>query len=192
MMSIADLLNRAKVCIEAGENNLHQPAENIAAASEQGATQRKIAEVVGKSAAWVNGLLKWRLAGYPATAFGPQAKASRARADHVQSTEQQKPKQAQASAARAQADKAKAAAAKAKADAAKAKADAARAKANARKARDDYFSNLFHGPKKKIHSDPRELLVKSLGMLGSEHQGERDPAACMAEKQRKKTRYELG
>lgn len=99
MMSIADLLNRAKVCIEAGENNLHQPAENIAAASEQGATQRKIAEVVGKSAAWVNGLLKWRLAGYPATAFGPQAaKASRARADHVQSTEQQKPKQAQASA----------------------------------------------------------------------------------------------
>jgi hypothetical protein len=122
MKSIADLLNRAKVCIEAGENNLHQPAENIAAASEQGATQRKIAEVVGKSAAWVNGLLKWRLAGYPATAFGPQAKASRARADHVQSTEQQKPKQAQASAVRAQADKAKAAAAKAKADAATAKA----------------------------------------------------------------------
>jgi hypothetical protein len=60
------------------------------------------------------------------------------------------------------------------------------AKADARKARDDYFSNLFHGPKKKIHSDPRELLVKSLGMLGSEHQGERDAAACMAEKQRKK------
>jgi hypothetical protein len=43
-MSIADLLNRAKVSIEAGEDHLHQAAEDIAAASIQGATQREIAE----------------------------------------------------------------------------------------------------------------------------------------------------
>jgi hypothetical protein len=67
-MSIDDLLNRAKVNIEAGEDRLHRAAEDIAAATEQGATQRKIAETIGKSVAWVNGLLKWRLAGYPAKA----------------------------------------------------------------------------------------------------------------------------
>jgi hypothetical protein len=61
MSEVDDLLNRAKLSIEAG---VHEAAEDIAAASEQGATQRKIAEAVGKSAAWVNGLLKWRLAGY--------------------------------------------------------------------------------------------------------------------------------
>jgi hypothetical protein len=61
MSKVDDLLNRAKLSIEAG---VHEAAEDIAAASEQGATQRKIAEAVGKSAAWVNGLLKWRLAGY--------------------------------------------------------------------------------------------------------------------------------
>jgi hypothetical protein len=41
-------------------------------------------------------------------------------------------------------------------------------------------------PKKKIHSGPRSLLVKSLGMLGSDHAGERDNAARAAERQRKK------
>jgi hypothetical protein len=84
----ADLLIRAKANIEAGVGHLRQAAEHIAAASEQGATQRQIAETVGKSAAWVNGLLKWRSAGYPSTAFGPQAKASRGR---VQATKQRRP-----------------------------------------------------------------------------------------------------
>jgi hypothetical protein len=198
-MSIADLLGRAKSSIDAGENYLHQAAEDIAAATEQGATQRKIAETVGKSAAWVNQLLRWRQAGYQDTAFGPQSKVKR---DRVQATEQKtrrKPatdnEQARAQTARARADKAKADAAKAKADAAKAKADAAKANAdarkadaNARKARDEWFTGMMRGrpnPKKKVHSGPRERLVKSLGILGSDQAGERDAAALMVEKLRK-------
>ena len=35
-----------------------------------------------------------------------------------------------------------------------------------------------------IHNGSRELLIKMLGMLGSEHAGERAAAALMAEKQR--------
>ncbi len=201
-MSISDLLNRAKLSIGAGEDHLHQAAEDIAVASEQGATQRKIAETVGKSAAWVNGLLKWRLAGYPATAFGPQRAASRAAfrpSEQRKSEEAERPastrEQAQRDAAKLQADEAKADAAaakaraqQAKADAATARADASRARADARKARDDMFSDLMgrNRKKRKIHSGPRELLVKSLGMLGSDHAGERDAAACTVERLRKK------
>jgi hypothetical protein len=83
--------------------------------------------MVGKSAAWVNRLLKWRQCGYQDTAFGPQAKASRARA-HVQTTKHQR----------------------------------------------------------KLNREQRETLVKSLGMLGSNHPGERDAAALAVEKQRTK------
>jgi len=135
MMTITELLSRAKHAIESGETSLHAAAEDIASAQEQGATQRQIAEAVGKSPAWVNRLLKWRESGYQdATAFGPQAKASRQRAERVQATEQKKQKpattseQAQATAARARAETAKAEAARAKADAQKAKAEAAKAK----------------------------------------------------------------
>jgi hypothetical protein len=76
---IIDLLNGAKAAIDAGEKFLHVAAESIAKAAEQGATQRQIAAAVGKSQPWVNGLLQWRIAGYPETAFGPQKEASRAR-----------------------------------------------------------------------------------------------------------------
>ena len=51
MITITELLGRAKRAIETGENSLHDAAEDIAAAQEQGATQRQIAEAVGKSAA---------------------------------------------------------------------------------------------------------------------------------------------
>jgi hypothetical protein len=91
MMTVTELLGRAKHAIESGENSLHAAAEDIAAAQEQGATQRQIAEAVGKSAAWVNRLLQWRESGYhDGTAFGPQAKASRQRARCLQATEQNK------------------------------------------------------------------------------------------------------
>ncbi len=126
-MTITDLLRRAKHEIESGEASLHDAAEDIAAAAEQGATQRQIAEAVGKSPAWVNRLLRWRETGYQDTAFGPQAKASRQRA-HVQASKQEK----------------------------------------------------------EIHSRPRNLLVKALGMLGSNHDGERANAAVVVENQRAK------
>lgn len=77
-MTLAELLSRAKHAIESGETSLFAAAEYIAAAQDQGASQRQIAKAVGKSAAWVNRLLKWRQGGYrDATAFGPQTKAGR-------------------------------------------------------------------------------------------------------------------
>jgi len=44
-------------------------AEDIARACDQRATQREIAEGVGKSPAWVNRLLKWREGGYVGAPF---------------------------------------------------------------------------------------------------------------------------
>jgi hypothetical protein len=201
LMTPTELLGRAKRAIESGENSLHSAAEDIAAAQAQGATQRQIAEAVGKSAAWVNRLLAWRQSGYrDGTAFGPQAKASRERAKCVQSNEQKKQnpattsEQVQAAAARARAETAKAEAARAKADAQRAKAEAAKAKADARTARAEekakaysFFGGAFGGTtEKKIHSGARELLVKALGMLGSDQAGVRANAAVVVEKQRAK------
>ena len=101
MITITKLLDRAKQAIESGETSLHAAAEDIAAAREQGATQRQIGEAVGKSAAWVNRLLKWRQSGYQDdTAFGPQAKARRLRAQRVESPEQKKKKNPQPRASR--------------------------------------------------------------------------------------------
>jgi hypothetical protein len=119
-VTIEELLSRGKQAIETGEKSMRAAAEDIAAAQAQGATQRQIASAVGKSAAWVNQLLRWRESGYhDQTPFGPQAKASRQRA-RVQATEQKEPKpattseQAEAAAARARAETAEAEATKAK------------------------------------------------------------------------------
>jgi hypothetical protein len=84
--SIDELLSRAALNIINGQNHFREAAEDIAAAAERGASQRKIAAGVGKSAAWVNALLQWRAGGYQDTPFGPAVKASRERAA-VQSTE---------------------------------------------------------------------------------------------------------
>jgi hypothetical protein len=202
MLSVTDLLSRARLAIESGETSLRAAAEDIAAAQEQRATQRQIAEAVGKSAAWVNRLLNWRKSGYQGTAFGPQSKASRQRAERVQATERKNQKQpattserVQAAAERARAQSAKAEAAKAKAEAHKAKADAAKATADARRAEAEakakakayrFFGSGFDNDaeEKKVPSGPRELLVKALGMLGSDHDGECLNAARAAEKQR--------
>jgi len=132
------LLREAKKAIDAGENFMHVAAEKIADAAEQGATQRKIAEDVGKSAAWVNTLLQWRLGGYQGSCFGPQAKAKRVKAERAKTehTErvfsQTKHDPASMTEAQAQAATAKAHADFAKAEADKAKAEAAKAKANER------------------------------------------------------------
>jgi hypothetical protein len=199
-MTIEENLDCAKRHIEAGETNLRAAAEHLAAARKQGASQRQMAGRLGKSPPWVNRLLKWHDDGYgDETPFGPQAKASRQRAKGVQATERKKQKpattseQARAAAARARAEQAKAEAQKARADAAKAKADAAKAKAEARKAtveeearmHDAFRAAFGMAEKKPLHSGPRELLVKALGMLGSDHAGERDNAARMIEKLRR-------
>jgi hypothetical protein len=82
----AQLLNRAKTLIEAGERSLrkglqslHDAAEALAIAKEEhGASQREMAKFVGKSLGWVNALLQWRLGGYKETSpFGPTTKKGR-------------------------------------------------------------------------------------------------------------------
>jgi hypothetical protein len=71
--TVTELLSRATRSIDSGESSLRAAAEDLAAAQAQGATQRQIAEAVGKSAGWVNRLLQWRETGYrDGTAFGPQ------------------------------------------------------------------------------------------------------------------------
>ena len=103
------------------------------------------------------------------------------------------------SAAIALAHAAQAKAAKAEAKAAKARAEAERATEEAirkgeslqeRTEKDDADTRAAdpHVDRHEcsIHSSPRELLVKALGMLGSDQAGERASAALVAEKQRAK------
>jgi hypothetical protein len=80
----AKLLKRAKAAIEAGEQSLQEAAEALGLAEEDhSATQREMAEAVGKSASWVNKLLKWRRSGYKEhSPFGPTTK--RGRVEHAQ------------------------------------------------------------------------------------------------------------
>jgi hypothetical protein len=52
------LLTRAKQLIESSDTSLRGAAEHIAAAQAQGASQRQIADNIGKPASWVNRLLR--------------------------------------------------------------------------------------------------------------------------------------
>jgi predicted transcriptional regulator len=102
----AALLSRAKAAIEAGDQSLHDAAEALAIAQQDfNATQREIAEAVGKSAAWVNRLLQWQGEGCAGSPFGPGSKAGRERQKRVQSTEQQAPLKVDADNSEASAEK---------------------------------------------------------------------------------------
>jgi len=118
-------------------------------------------------------------------------KAANAR-DNRLSRERRKTENAAKSDARARADEAKAEAQAAKARASQARAEAAQARAEARAKRDHFRSKIhetvFGGRGRKVEMDAktRETLVKALGMLGSEHDGEVLAAARMVEKVRRK------
>jgi hypothetical protein len=201
--SIQAHLQVAKRAIASGENDLRRAAEHIAMAYEEGASQRLIASSIGKSPAWVNRLLSWRESSYPDdTPFGPQSKASRERA-RVQATERtdtrKKSKkgkvQDELAAALALAKAAKSEAAKAKAEAQRATDEAMRFKAEAIRERiraENAYADAcaadphFDRHECSIHNGTRELLVKALGMLGSDHPGERASAALVAERLRAK------
>lgn len=196
-LSVAALLSRAKASIAGyylGVTSLRSAAEDVAAAQAQGATQSEIAATIGKSQPWVNRLLQWRTGGYQDTAFGPESKAKRERSAKYQATDKSSAKPKPSSEARFNAEAAKAEAAKAKAQAAKAKADAARARsenakarADARRAQHEAFANLFGRRESKVmNARARDVLVKALGMLGSDSDGEVLNAARVAEKQRRK------
>ena len=74
-MSVTKLLTEAKRAIAAGEGHLRKAAELIAKARTAGATQRQIAERVGKSQSWISQLLAWRKSGYKGGAFERSHKA---------------------------------------------------------------------------------------------------------------------
>jgi predicted transcriptional regulator len=104
----ADLFSHAKDAIEAGDQSLHAAAEALALAQEDfKASQREIAEAVGKSPAWVNRLLRWRCEGYVGSPFGPGSRAGRERRKPVQSTEQRAPDRVDADKAEASAERGK-------------------------------------------------------------------------------------
>jgi hypothetical protein len=75
----AEVLSRAKAAIEAGESR-RVIAERLARAQEDfHASQREIGRAIGRSASWVNHLLKWRQSGYnQRSPFGPTTRAGRA------------------------------------------------------------------------------------------------------------------
>jgi hypothetical protein len=74
-MSVTKLLTEAKRAIAAGESHLRKAAELIVKARTAGATQRQIAERVGKSQSWISQLLAWRKSGYKGGAFERSHKA---------------------------------------------------------------------------------------------------------------------
>lgn len=206
----AEIVSAEQVLAKADETaNQHYraAADLIADAQKQNASQRKIAKDVGKSAAWVNQLLRWGKEGYLDSPFGTQSRAARARmkersgaTEHDQKEptsvekadgegERGKTNKDKIAEAKAEARNAKAEAEKARAEAKKAEADAAKARANAERwktraktqtspSRDAIAAN--------VERDDRERLVKLLGLMGSDHDGECLNAARKAEKLRKK------
>jgi hypothetical protein len=75
----ADLLQRARDAIDAGEQRLREAAEGLGLAHElHGASQAEMARAIGKSEAWVSYLLQWRRSGYKGDSpFGPRTKVGR-------------------------------------------------------------------------------------------------------------------
>jgi hypothetical protein len=103
----ADLLSRAKDAIEAGDQSLHDAAEALALTQDFKASQREIADAVGKSVAWVNRLLQWRRQGFVGTPFGPGSKARRERQKSVQAPEPRAPRKIDADNAETSTEKCK-------------------------------------------------------------------------------------
>ena len=168
MVSVGELLSRAKAAIASGERSIHDAAEYIAAARSEGATQRTIAAKIGKSAAWVNRLLAWRDSGYIGdAAFG---RAQRKRIG-VQPAEH-KAKSAAAGDRHTEASQ-----------------GGQKQRSNVQEPNFDWAwlrDEIAHLEPKAISDAPRDVLVKMLGMLGSDHAGEVVAAARAAEKQRLK------
>jgi hypothetical protein len=74
-----EVLNRARAALETGEG-LRNIAERLAGAKQDfHMSQREIGRTLGRSASWVNRLLKWRQSGYKQfSPFGPTTRAARA------------------------------------------------------------------------------------------------------------------
>jgi hypothetical protein len=94
MKELDKLHENARLAIEsaerAAEPDLRKAAEYLAQAAKLGASQRKSAKAIGKSAAWVNMLLKWHKAGFDGSSpfHPPDPKRS---SDEHGSTESRQP-----------------------------------------------------------------------------------------------------
>src|SRR4051812_23233821 len=83
----SDLFSRAKDAIETGDQSLQHAAQALTLAQEDfEASQREMADAIGKSVAWVNRLLTWKKEGCVGSPFGPASKKSREQRKRVQST----------------------------------------------------------------------------------------------------------
>ena len=204
---IENLLSNAKAEIVSAEQVLavadetatqhyRAAADRIADAQKQGASQRKIAKEVGKSLGWVNRLQRWRKEGYLDSPFGPQSSAARLRKKkrsgateqhHNGSASPEKNGQADGEGGSAKANKDKMAEAKAEARKAKAEAEEAKAEAEKWKARAKaQAASSGASVAANVEAEDRDRLVKLLGMLGSDQDGECVSAARKAEKLRKR------
>jgi hypothetical protein len=201
---IEALHDKARRAIESGEKafgeRAREAAQYLAEARKLGAKQQESASAIGKSVGWVNALLKWHDGGYKTDCPFPRAvrreriqpaeRAKRSSHGPPTSAEEARARTARATAeqAKAEAQKAKAEASKARAEAKKARSENSKAQAEARAKLKEAFAKMYFSwgepEKKKIHSGARELLIKALGMLGSDHAGERANAALIVEKQR--------
>jgi hypothetical protein len=189
ILSAEQLLAKAD---ETANQHYRVAADRIADAQKQKASQRQIAKDIGKSAAYVNQLSRWRKDGYLDSPFGPQSKAARLRKkkrsvapehDQKESASGKNDPQADDEGAGTKVNKEKKAEVqaevrKAKAEAEKAKADADKWKKKAKAAAQG------SAPVPNFDPDDRDRLVKFLGMLGSDQDGERLNAAHKAEKLR--------
>ena len=174
---IPELLTRAKQSIESGVSAFRAAAEYLADAQELGVSQRQLADEVGKSAAWVNALLKWRERGYPdGTPFRPQAKARPRLVKAVQETEQNGWEATDRPAITH--EQVEITASGSLLDTAMVEADTP-VEAEVAK-REDVAApdaTTTSRPKVKLSSAQRGLLVNTLGALGSSKPGVRDHAA---------------
>jgi hypothetical protein len=175
--AVSELLSKAKDAIASGDRSYREAAEYIADAQAQGATQRTIAAKLGKSAAWVNRLLAWRAGGFIGDAFD---RAHRKR--FVQPAEQ----------TAESADHAESAAFDS-AESADSEADEAERRFNEwfiRTSHQRQRVNMFdfYGIRRLRFAEAkdRDILVRALGMLGSDQPGEVLNAARVVEKQRRK------
>ena len=193
--SITELLSCARTEIAAGKEWYRKAAGYIAAAQAQGATQASIAKELGKSQPWVARLLRWHREGCVGEAFGRGHHRERERADYYPGNNQDLSEDDQAQVKAAQA-------AARKKDRkflfdmfidemnrrVEAEKKVKRLEAENLKL---LMANLQSGTQRPaakaapavspIDHDTRDRLVKFLGMLGSNGDGEVVNAARMAE-----------
>jgi hypothetical protein len=208
IVAVDSHLEQAIDCIARGESSMREAAEHIDEARrlDNKLTQHAIAARIGKSVAWVNVLIRWKAEGYKSeTPFGPQSKASRKKAAAFQATKQPPekvtPERLLREKARAERDTANASAAEARAKAAEVGArsipspgphgevsdGAFRCSNKAEQAKQEAEAERLRASRPRaegnanISYEDRDLLVKLLGKLGSEHEGERANAAKMAD-----------